>query len=66
MTVTELIHNANKKIPFPWTMAKIKKAGHDPTSFLLRFGQDLERCSDAQSEPAVKIMNLLHELKMFG
>lgn len=66
MTVKELIIKANEDVPFPWTMAKIKKAGHDPTSFLLQFGQDLERCGDVTSDPSVKLMKLLHELKMFG
>lgn len=66
MTVKELLTHENQIVPFPWTIAKIKKAGHNPKDFLIRFGQELERCNDKDSEESKKIMSLLHELKMFG
>lgn len=66
MIVKDILTNANRKVPFPWTIAKIKKAGHEPTSFLVSFGQELERCRDKDDEASVTLMKLLHELKMFG
>lgn len=51
-------------VSFPWTAAKIKKEGFNPTTLLLKMGRDLEKCEDKDTPTAKAVLDLLEDLRM--
>lgn len=65
MITKEVILKFHEHVPFPWSPRKIKKAGLDPTRFLIDFGIELEKCHDKDTPLAKGILEMLQELKLF-
>lgn len=63
-TVSQVIYKYHKLIPFPWTIRKIKKAGYQPTELLIKVGQDLNACDDADTDSATELIRLMHNLEL--
>lgn len=66
MKVRDLLKKYHKLVPFPWTPAKIKKAGYDTAFFLVEMGRELENCEDKDSESAKQILEMLKDLEMLS
>lgn len=46
MKVREVIQEYHTKVPFPWSLDKIKKAGYSPVKLIARLVDELEQCED--------------------
>jgi len=62
--VKDVLVKYHKIVPFPWTVRKLKKAGLNPTNFLIGVGQEIEKCDDSYTETAQQLLDLLKELEM--
>lgn len=63
MFVRDVLAKYNKKIPFPWTLSKIKKAGFEPKDFFIKIGNELEKCEDVETGLADKIVKSITALR---
>lgn len=66
MKVREVILKYHKLVPFPWTPAKIKKAGFNPTELLLQVGRELAECEDKDTPTAQALLDTLKDLGMLS
>lgn len=64
MLVMDLIVKYHKIVPFPWSIRKLKKAGHSPLELMLRLGKDLSQCTDANSDTAKALVEMLNKLDL--
>lgn len=64
MLVKDVLTKYHGKIPFPWTLRKIKKAGFEPAALFLELGRELERCEDVDSETGKSTIDLIQKLKL--
>jgi len=46
MLIKKVLLKYHKQVPFPWTRAKIRKAGLNPSTLINQLQHDLERCAD--------------------
>lgn len=65
-TVKDVLYKFHTKVPFPLSVAKIKKAGLEPTLFILEMGRELEKCSDINTETGREVLSTIHALKLLG
>lgn len=62
MKVKDVILECNGKVPFPWTPRKLKRAGFEPSEFLLDVGRRLEQCEDKDTPAAEAVLDTIKEL----
>lgn len=65
MKVAEVLRKYYKQVPFPWSVAKIKRAKYNPIDFLIHVGRDLEKCDDIGSDTGTALITMLKEMEMF-
>lgn len=65
MLTKDVIIECSARVPFPWTIQKIKKAGYNPITFLLEMGAKLERCEDKEAPTGKALIKILDDLKLF-
>lgn len=46
MTVKEVILSYHKKVPFPISVSKIRKAGYDPKQYVVQLFDAISSCTD--------------------
>lgn len=46
MKVREVMQKYHAKVPFPWSVRKISKAGYKPAKLIAQLVDELERCED--------------------
>jgi len=63
MRVKEILTTYQSKVPFPWSIQKIKAAGYEPTELFLSIGRDLEKCTDNKTKRCARVMETIGELK---
>ncbi len=64
MLVREVFVKYSKMVPFPWSPSKIKRAGHNPTTFLIDFGKEFNNCPDRNTDENKELINLFKELQL--
>jgi len=63
MLVKDVLLKFHNIVPFDWTIQKIKKAGLNPTQFLIEVGRDLERCDDINTTTGKEVLKILKKLE---
>lgn len=62
MKVKEVIITYHQIVPFPWTPAKIKKAGREPMELCRSIGEDLASCEDKDTPTAKAVLDTLKDM----
>lgn len=62
MLVREIMLKYHERVPFPWTLTKIKKAGLDPASLMTQLGADLKLCTDANGKLAKGAIEAINKI----
>lgn len=62
MKVKEVLQKYHALVPFPWTLAKIHRAGYDPKRFFIRMGKELSKCEDTASTLCQKVIQEVSKL----
>lgn len=65
MKVKEVLREYHKKVLFPLTVSKIKKAGYPMSEYLTNLIEDLRKCEDFQKHEklAKNLLKCLEDLK---
>lgn len=64
MTITQVLGQYHKAVPFPWTPEKIKEAGFCPAEFMLSLRDDLQKCDQSDHEVVREIIRLMDRLEV--
>jgi len=60
-TVKDVLEKYHKLVPFPITLAKVKKAGYKPEQYLRDLAADLNQCSDKKDGKSKKLIAALNQ-----
>lgn len=63
MNVKDVLLKYHAIVPFPWTIAKIEKAGHKPSGLIVELGSDLLLCEDNKGKTCQKVIAMVNQLK---
>lgn len=66
MLVANVLKDFHKIVPFPWSTAKLKKAGVKPTAILLELGSQLQKCRDIETDTGKALLKMLKDLEMLS
>lgn len=64
MLMKEVLLKYHGRVPFPWTPAKIKKAGFDPAALMIKLGADLGLCTDSNSKLTRETLAAINKIKI--
>lgn len=62
MKVKDVILKYHKICPFPWTPAKVKKAGYEVMPLARCLGQELGQCEDKDTPGAKAVLDALKDM----
>ncbi len=63
MLVKDVLKKYHAIVPFPWTLAKIAKAGLEPCNFFLEVGESLSKCTDIGTPAGLAVLEAINKLK---
>ncbi len=63
MLVRDVLAKYHAKVPFPWSLRKIKRAGFVPSLLFAELGKKLSRCEDIATPTGKKVLATVEKLK---
>ena len=64
--VEDVLIEYHKRVPFPMTVKKIKKAGYNVTEYLLELTNAIEACEDIDEPQCVHFIQAINEVRQLA